>query len=88
MRVIIIGASGQLGSNVCQELSLVELVPITHSEIEVTDMDSVKQIFDRYQPEVVINTAAYVRVDDCEDNPDKAFLVEVEGRLKKTGRVL
>lgn len=79
MKVIVIGASGQLGSDVCRELSLAELVPLTHSEVEVTDMDSVKQTFVRYQPEVAINTAAYVRVDDCEDNPDEAFLVNALG---------
>lgn len=79
MKVLITGANGQLGSDVCRELSLAELVPLTHSEVDVTDMDSVKQTFVRYKPEIVINTAAYVRVDDCEDNPDKAFLVNALG---------
>lgn len=79
MKVAVIGASGQLGSDLCRELSLVELVPLTHSEVEITDTDSIKQTFARHQPNVVINTAAFQKVDDCETNPDKSFRVNALG---------
>ncbi len=38
-----------------------------------------KETCQKHQPDVIINTAAYVRVDDCEDNRDKAFLVNALG---------
>ena len=79
MKVMVIGANGQLGTDLCKEFNPVELVPLTHSDIEVADIESVKQAFARHQPEVVINTAAFHRVDDCESNQDKAFLVNALG---------
>jgi dTDP-4-dehydrorhamnose reductase len=42
-------------------------------------MSSVKQAFSKYKPGIIINTAAYVRVDDCEDEKDKAFSVNALG---------
>jgi dTDP-4-dehydrorhamnose reductase len=42
-------------------------------------MDSVKRICFRHKPDVIVNTAAYVRVDDCETYPDQAFLVNALG---------
>ena len=79
MKVLVIGANGQLGTDLCQALPSFELIPLTHADIEIADMNSVKDVFNKYLPEVVINTAAYIRVDDCESNPDKAFLVNAIG---------
>lgn len=79
MKVLITGANGQLGTDLCQALQNFEFIPLTHADIEITDMNSVKDAFNKYLPEVVINTAAYVRVDDCEIEPDKAFLVNALG---------
>ncbi|MCL0074340.1 dTDP-4-dehydrorhamnose reductase [Dehalococcoidia bacterium] len=62
-----------------RELISVELVPLTHREVEITDMNSVKAAFTRHRPHVVINTAAYVRVDDCETEQDRAFSVNALG---------
>lgn len=79
MKVVISGANGQLGTDLCKTLKNSEVIPLTHKDVELTDLTSVKNICQRYQPDVIINTAAYVRVDDCEDNRDKAFLVNALG---------
>jgi len=79
MKVLVTGASGQLGTDLCKILTDPELIPLTHNDIEISNMDSVKQAFNKYKPEVIINTAAYVRVDDCEDEKEKAFLVNALG---------
>lgn len=79
MRVMVIGANGQLGSDLCKELNAFDLVPLLHSNIEITDMDSIKAAFEKHQPDVVINTAAYHRTDECETNPDRSFLVNALG---------
>ena len=79
MKTVVIGASGQLGSDLCRELSSVEFVPLTHAEVEITSMDSVKDVFAECQPDIVINTAAFHRVDDCENEVDKAFRVNALG---------
>ncbi len=79
MKVAIIGASGQLGSDLCKEIDTGELIPLFHADIEVTSLDSVKQALERYSPDIIINTAAFHRVDDCETDPDKAFLINAIG---------
>jgi dTDP-4-dehydrorhamnose reductase len=79
MKVAITGANGQLGADLCKVLSKFEVIPLTHGDIEITDSSSVKETFQRYRPEVIINTAACVRVDDCEDNRDQAFRVNALG---------
>ncbi len=79
MKVAVIGATGQLGSDLHKELHTVSLFPLTHTDIEITSLDSVKQALHRCAPEVIINTAAFHRVDDCETQPDKAYLVNALG---------
>jgi dTDP-4-dehydrorhamnose reductase len=79
MKVLVTGANGQLGTDLCKALQYFELIPLTHKDIEISDMNSVKQVFNKYKPDIIINTAAYVRVDDCEDEKDKAFSVNALG---------
>lgn len=79
MRVLIIGADGQLGTDLCQALSKFEVVPLTQNDIEITSMDSVRKALLKHKPATIVNTAAFVRVDDCEDEQDKAFMVNALG---------
>ena len=79
MKIAVIGANGQLGSDLCQELNSEELVPLLHKDFEVADIDSVKRVLFDIKPDVVINTAAFHRVDDCEKDPDTPFRVNAIG---------
>ncbi len=79
MKILITGANGQLGHDLVKALSGFELAPLTHDDIEISDMSSVKEAFRKYQPDAAINTTAYVRVDDCETHRDGAYLVNAIG---------
>ena len=79
MRILITGANGQLGADLCKVLQDRALTPLTHTDVDIADMDSVKDVFRKYRPDIVINTAAFVRVDDCESDKDKAYLVNAFG---------
>lgn len=81
MKILVIGANGQLGTDLCRlfEKEGVDFVPLTHRDIEVTEMDSVGKALGEYKPQVVINTAAFVRVDDCESQQDECFRVNTIG---------
>jgi len=79
MKVAVIGANGQLGSDLVKVFGE-ETIPLTHKDLDVTDLESLK-ILNELMPEVVINTAAYVRVDDAEVEVEKAFQVNAIGAL-------
>ena len=82
MKVLVTGANGQLGTDLCKVLRDFELIPLTDKDIEISDISSVKQGFSKYKPDIIINTAAFVRVDDCEDEKDKALRATVDWYLK------
>lgn len=78
MTTAVIGASGQLGTDLPKFLRG-EVVSIRHSELELTDSDSIRACLDRIQPGIVINTAAYNLVDKAEDAMDDAMSVNALG---------
>jgi dTDP-4-dehydrorhamnose reductase len=79
VKVLITGADGQLGTDLCRVLDKHDLVKLTIEDGDIADAGFVSKRLHAYRPDVVINTAAYVRVDDCEDNNDLAFRVNAQG---------
>jgi len=79
MKVVIIGSEGQLGSELCRVFNDFEIVPLTHEDIEITNLASVTKTIAETRAELIINTAAFVRVDDCEAERDRAFSVNALG---------
>lgn len=75
MKILILGAGGQLGSELVNILQDDTLIPLTHKDVEITNEQQVYSILSSNIPDVVINTAAYHRVDDCEDNVELSFAV-------------
>ncbi len=82
MKVAIIGANGQLGSALVEVFGE-EAKTLTRRDLDVTDAASLN-ILKELKPEAVINTAAYIRVDDAEVEVEKAFQVNVIGALNVT----
>ncbi len=83
MKVAIIGANGQLGSDLVEVFGKdpsFEVIPLTHKDLDVTVPETLK-VLKELKPDVIINTAAYVRVDDAELYPEKAFAVNAIGAL-------
>lgn len=84
MRITIIGAAGQLGTALMRAFGSApgcEVVGLTHAEIEVTDAVVVAGALAPLRPDVVINCAAFHRVDDCEARPGDAFWINTLGAL-------
>ena len=83
-RVAIIGSTGQLGSELVAVLAATgdyEVIPLTRDDIDVTDLPLVRRVVAAAAPAVVVNCAAVVRVDECEDRPEEAFKVNALGAL-------
>jgi dTDP-4-dehydrorhamnose reductase len=81
VRVALIGAKGQLGSDLSLTLGAngYEVVSLTHAKIEVTDIGSIRLALIPVTPDVVINTAAYHKVEEVEQNPVEGFAVNTIG---------
>jgi len=80
MKLAIIGSNGQLGSDLYDVLSTKNTVDgLTHSDIEITDIDNVNEVLSALKPELILNTAAYNLVAEAERHPDKAFLINSIG---------
>jgi dTDP-4-dehydrorhamnose reductase len=81
MRILLIGAAGQLGQDLNPVLQKRghEVVPVTHEEVEICSREAVGQAVTGARPQCIINTAAFHRVDDCEDQVERAFAVNVLG---------
>ena len=79
MKVLIIGSNGQLGTDLYKTIKNFEVVALTHKDIEITDIYSVKTVCCDIRPDIIINTAAYVRVDDCETDVHTAYRVNALG---------
>jgi dTDP-4-dehydrorhamnose reductase len=54
-------------------------VGLTHENLEIVNLDSVSSVLGAIKPSLVINTAAFHKVDDCEKNPGRAFEVNALG---------
>jgi dTDP-4-dehydrorhamnose reductase len=81
MKVAVIGANGQLGTDLCRILTdqKVAVVPLTRREIDVSDSAQVDRVLGALQTEVVISTAAYHKVEECEKQPAQSFAVNATG---------
>ncbi|MEA3332635.1 MAG: dTDP-4-dehydrorhamnose reductase [Pseudomonadota bacterium] len=78
-RLMLIGSRGQLGSD-CREIfsPSFEVISFNSDDLDLTLPDEVYAAVLACQPEVIINCAAHTRVDDCETESEKAYLINAE----------
>ena len=75
MKIALLGANGQLGRDLQQALQGHEITAFTRGEFDVTEHTRTRAILTDLRPEVIMNTTAYHRVDDCESLPETAYAV-------------
>jgi len=79
MKIAVIGSTGQLGTDLVKVLGAThEVIGLTHNDLEVADHDSCL-ILKKHKPDMVINTAAFHKTDQCEEEPLKTFSVNALG---------
>src|SRR5208282_5094421 len=81
MKIAVIGSNGQLGSDLVGAFSENgdAVCGLTHSDIEISELDSVLRALEDVRPQVIVNTAAMHHVENCEREPEKAFAVNALG---------
>ena len=77
MRYLITGATGMLGTDLQKALTGRDVTAVGRSDLDVTNLDAVRNAVSGH--DVVINSAAYTKVDDAESNEDAAFAVNATG---------
>jgi dTDP-4-dehydrorhamnose reductase len=75
MKILITGVNGQVGHALMRELTDYELIGLTRQDCDLTNLDQIKQVIDQHQPELIINPAAFTKVDQAEDEPELAFQI-------------
>ncbi len=83
-RVLVIGASGMLGQDVCARFAphfaLIRASRRTGDiQLDITDAPAVREAFVHHAPDVVVLCAAATNVDACERNPEEAYRVNAVG---------
>lgn len=81
MKVLITGASGQLGFDAVKVLREqgVDCLGVSSKELDVTDRNAVQRVFDTYRPDAVLHCAAWTKVDLAEDEPERCMRVNAAG---------
>jgi dTDP-4-dehydrorhamnose reductase len=73
--VLLIGANGQLGSDLRTSSAGRDVIPITRSELDIRDDRRIAEVLGETRPGVIINTAAFVNVEACEVEVEAAYEV-------------
>lgn len=80
MRILLTGAKGQLGRAIKERLpENWELIATDSKSLDITDRQAVMNMAQNFQPDVIINTAAYTDLNNAEHNREKAFALNAEG---------
>ncbi len=79
MRILVTGANGRLGSQLLNDLRRrsYDVFGADVDALDITDARSVYQVFETFQPDIVIHCAALTAVDYCAEHPDEAL--EING---------
>jgi dTDP-4-dehydrorhamnose reductase len=77
--VLVTGAGGQLGRELVEAFTGLDVVAAGHDRLDVGDRDAVVGAITALRPDVVVHAAAWTAVDACEADPDRALRVNALG---------
>lgn len=77
MRYLITGGGGMLATDLARVLADRDATSLSRSDFDITRMDAVRAVVPDY--DVIINTAAYTRVDEAETHEADAAMVNAVG---------
>ncbi|MGX9758119.1 dTDP-4-dehydrorhamnose reductase [Clostridioides difficile] len=88
MKVLITGSNGQLGRELVNQLKSInqsikqpkyDVLPATRDDLDISNQTNVDSFIAYNKPDVIINCAAYTKVDACEDNIETAYKINALG---------
>jgi dTDP-4-dehydrorhamnose reductase len=76
MKILLTGVTGQVGFELQTALtSLGEVIALTRQELDLADAASIISVLNHYQPDIIVNPAAYTAVDKAESESETAYQV-------------
>lgn len=80
LRVLVTGTGGQLGRALVEAAPAnVQVRAVTRADLDISDLASVRAVVESFQPQVIINAAAYTGVDKAESDVAAAELGNIQG---------
>ena len=92
-KLLVTGASGFLGWNLCQYAQTswevygtyyshkVEIPEVTLAKVDLRDFNALQELFQEVQPHAVIHTAAASKPDFCQIHPEESYSINVTASL-------
>jgi dTDP-4-dehydrorhamnose reductase len=77
--VVVVGAAGQLGAQIVHAFAHLDVVPLGHADLDITDPAAVAESLAALTPALIVNCAAFNDVDDAEDDAAGALAVNAFG---------
>ncbi|MGX9701008.1 dTDP-4-dehydrorhamnose reductase [Janthinobacterium lividum] len=78
-RILITGKTGQVGYELERSLQgLGEIIAVDRSQMDLADLDQVRDVIRRVKPTLIVNPAAYTAVDKAESEPELALRINGE----------
>ncbi|MBA3920739.1 MAG: dTDP-4-dehydrorhamnose reductase [Nostocaceae cyanobacterium] len=74
-KILLIGCHGQLGKELQQMLPSTGVVALARPTIDLAQPDTLRQVIDEIQPQVIVNAAAYTAVDKAESEIELATAI-------------
>lgn len=78
MNILLIGKTGQLGSSLLAEKTIHRFYAPERTELDIESSLSCERMIKEFRPDIVINTAAFHNVPQCEIEPSKAFAINCQ----------
>ena len=78
MKILLTGKNGQVGFELAKKLSaLGEVIAADREKLDLANPEAIRQFIDQVKPDIIINPAAYTKVDKAESEPEIAYQINV-----------
>jgi len=76
-KTLLLGSSGQIGSNLKKKLKLIskKVKILSKKKLNLENLNSITKVLDKIQPNLIINAAGYTKVDEAEKEKSKCFKI-------------
>jgi dTDP-4-dehydrorhamnose reductase len=79
MKIVILGAGGRLGAALLREYrDKFDVAGFNHTQLDLSDLRALREKLRNTSFDVLINAAGFTKVDVCETQPDRAFLINAQ----------